>query len=418
MSTDPPHSPLITPDLRRRLQQRYEEAVRVLNQRPVDHARIHELLAECLRTDPGNILYLDALLANLRQWQPRRNQGNGGWLSRWMGTSRGARATSPASTEYSVLSTQYSADEPLDEAAAQALLRRAPDLLQSQQEHGLLLGLAAAAAAGELDQAEIRYLRYAASLAPDNSRTLGLLARALTRQGQFEEAARLWQTLLAKGPDAEARQAADDLREAAAQESADQALAEASAAAGEDLGIRRDREDLRLLHAQQQVTMARRRAASDPHPKAQALAIQFEAEQLRQEIEILHLRCERLPGDKSLRLQLARKLKQAGNFSGAILRLEEAKDNPALAAEVLLELGECWQHLRQFEKALDFYRQAIAATDGMPEPRPMVVALYRVGVLTAAMGKTAEAREALTRLAAIEPGYKDARERLDKLPPN
>jgi hypothetical protein len=32
------------------------------------------------------------------------------------------------------------------------------------------------------------------------------------------------------------------------------------------------------------------------------------------------------------------------------------------------------------------------------------------------MDRPEEARAALTRLLAIEPGYKDARERLDKLP--
>ena len=70
----------------------------------------------------------------------------------------------------------------------------------------------------------------------------------------------------------------------------------------------------------------------------------------------MNCRCDwNLPGD----------LKRAGNYSGAIQRLEEAhalaetRADKSLAAEVLLELGECWQHLRQFGKALEFYRQAV-----------------------------------------------------------
>jgi hypothetical protein len=43
-------------------------------------------------------------------------------------------------------------------------------------------------------------------------------------------------------------------------------------------------------------------------------------------------------------------------------------------------------------------------------------ALYRIGVLAAAMGQPVEARAALTRLVALEPDYKDARQRLDNLP--
>jgi tetratricopeptide (TPR) repeat protein len=271
------------------------------------------------------------------------------------------------------------------------------------------------------EEAELRYLRAALESAPDNSTALRLLARALTRQGRFDEAAESWRQLATPAPDAEVEQAIRALREDRDVEAADRQLMEAGASGGENLALRREREELRLTRAAQQVTIARRRALTDPHPRAQALVHRLEAEQLRQEIEILHLRCERLPGDMQLRLELGRKLKQAGNFSGAISRLEEAHGHDDLAAEVLLELGECWQHLRQFEKAIDFYQQAIAAAEAFPkqlEPRPMALALYRVGVLAAAMGKTGEAREALTRLVAIDPGYKDARERLDKLPAN
>ena len=163
----------------------------------------------------------------------------------------------------------------------------------------------------------------------------------------------------------------------------------------------------------------------------------LESEYNRLEIDILNLRCERLPGDLRQRVELARRLKKAGNYSGAIQRLDEARRDPALAAEVLLELGECWQHLRQYAKALDLYRQAVGAAEGLipheeanpspPTPLPqgergveqqptLVAALYRIGVLASAMNQPAEARAAFVRLTEIDPAYKDARERLDKLP--
>src|SRR5207244_839486 len=82
MSGPSPHSLLITPDLRRRLQQGYEEAQRLSAQSRPDFRRIHELLAECLRADPGNILYLDALFANLRR---REAAGGESWWSRLWG---------------------------------------------------------------------------------------------------------------------------------------------------------------------------------------------------------------------------------------------------------------------------------------------------------------------------------------------
>lgn len=322
-------------------------------------------------------------------------------------------------TEYSVLSTQYFADGAIDQIIAQRLLLRAPELLHDGfNDSATLVGLAAACAASDFDQAEVRYLQTARQAASEDVDVLRLLARTLTRQGNFEETALLWPKLQSQQPDAESQQAIADLQAEKNYESADRLLAEAGAAGGENLAVRREREELRLSRAEQQLAIARRRAASDKHPKAQSLVPRLEAELLRQQIEILHLRCERLPGDMHLRLELARKLKQAGNYSGAIQRLEEVRSDAVLAAEVLLELGECWQHLRQFEKALDFYWQAITTSNGNQQPRPMVAALYRVGVLAAAMGKASEAREALTRLVEKDHGYKDARERLDKLPAN
>jgi tetratricopeptide (TPR) repeat protein len=144
------------------------------------------------------------------------------------------------------------------------------------------------------------------------------------------------------------------------------------------------------------------------------------AEHNRLEIDIFHVRSERYPGDLSLRLELARRLKRSGNFSGAIQRLEEARADDRLAGEALVELGECWQHLRQYGKALDYYRRAIETDERLSvtstTPRPLVGALYRIGVLAAAMNQPAEAKAALARLVAIEPDYKDARQRLDNLP--
>ena len=42
---------------------------------------------------------------------------------------------------------------------------------------------------------------------------------------------------------------------------------------------------------------------------------------------------------------------------------KEVTADHSLRPSVLIELGECWQHLRQFDKALGFYTQAIAAAD-------------------------------------------------------
>jgi tetratricopeptide (TPR) repeat protein len=215
---------------------------------------------------------------------------------------------------------------------------------------------------------------------------------------------------------AKALDAATRLQDAGSFPEAEVLLRQVQAAGGGDLRVLQALEALRLAQSAYRIEIAKRRAAADAHPKAQSLVGRLEQEHNRLEIDIYHLRSERHPDDLSLRLELARRLKKAGNYSGAIQRLEEARAERALAAAVLLELGECWQHLRQFGKALELYREAAQSGLAGKHQNILVAALYRIGVLAAAMDQPAEAKSALTRLLAIDPGYKDARQRLDKLP--
>jgi tetratricopeptide (TPR) repeat protein len=197
---------------------------------------------------------------------------------------------------------------------------------------------------------------------------------------------------------------------------ADSVLADVQAAAGGDLRVLEEREKLQLARSEHRLTVARRRAASDAHPKAESLVARLEDEHHRLEIDICNLRTERLPRDWSVRLELARRLKRTGNFSGAVQRLAEAlrlrPDEPA----VLIELGECWQHLRQFARALEFYEKAKAAAEATePGGEAYKLASYRVAVLAAAMGQLEFAREHFRLVVSADAHFKDARQRLDKL---
>jgi tetratricopeptide (TPR) repeat protein len=205
-------------------------------------------------------------------------------------------------------------------------------------------------------------------------------------------------------------------REAGEFLAAERLLAEAQSASGGDLGLLEMREDLRLKRSEHRLAIAARRAAHDPHPRAAQLVGRLEEEHNRLAIDLLGARAERLPTDWAVRLELARRLKRAGNFSGAVQRLDEAAQLKAGEVAVLLELGECWQHLRQFEKASDYYQQAIqrAPLDEPPD-ETLLLARYRAAVLGSAMGNVEFAREQLSAIIALDPAFKDARERLDKL---
>jgi len=214
-------------------------------------------------------------------------------------------------------------------------------------------------------------------------------------------------------------QQARSLQDAGDFAAAEQCLAQAQAASGADLDLIQLREDLRLAQSEHRLMIARRRATSDPHPKAQALVGRLADEHNRVEIEILNMQVERLPGMAEPRVELARRLKRAGNFSGAMQRLDEAlrlrPDDPT----ILIVLGECWQHLRQFGKALEFYEQAVVRSESIaPTDDAAKLARYRAAVLAAALGQADFAREHFRAILVADPDYKDTRERLDKLGPN
>lgn len=426
----------MTPATRLRLQKVWEEARALVEKTPLDVDQLHLLLADCAAADPGNTVYVDALLMNLRRLRGKSSlaQTFSFWKSKKL------------SKEFAAAAGQQDWE---------TTLRLGPAALrEAAAPNTALLTLAQACAACDYPQSEMRYLQEALHLRSDDVAAQKQYARALTRHGRFDQAAVAWNTCAQADPkDGEARslleillgppldQAAmsrlQQLESAAAArpeevqnhlalsaaqvgarqfDDAERSVAKAQSLAGGDLSVREQAEEVPLARLRHQVAIAQRLAQRDPSPAFQLLLRQWREELGRLEIATLNARCERFPGDKRLTLELAIRLKRIDNFSGAISRLEEIRGIPELQPAVLRELGECWQHLRQFDRALDFYRRAIEASQGS-ESDETRLARYRLAVLATSLGKPAEARQELTLILVGDPGFKDARERLDKLPP-
>jgi tetratricopeptide (TPR) repeat protein len=430
--SDPPRT--ISPDLRREMQRRYNEAQAMMNRSRCDFGKVHNLLAQNLQVDPGNLRYIDLLLLNLR----RRGEAGArpGLMNRLAGaTPLGARAA----LKRSLVAHQSN----------QALALLGPALWEA----GLsteVLGLAASVCSDlQLGPAELRYRAAAVEASPTDPEQLRLMARALTRLGQFGDARDWWLKLKkAAGGDAEADAALAstepgaigggeaELREQIAANPADVAallslaelrlaaadfdtarelLTQASAVGGGDLRVRDAWETLSLAQSEQRLKWAQEAAEKDPTESALQLVAQLTGEHKHLAMGIAHSRSERFPNDGAVKLDLVRRLKRGGNFSGAVQRLEELRKIRGFEKAALVELGECWQHLRQFEKGLKYYREAIKLPDGPQSSEFGPLALYRGAVLAEAMGGCDEALAWLEQLVATDTNYKDAGERLDKL---
>jgi tetratricopeptide (TPR) repeat protein len=195
-------------------------------------------------------------------------------------------------------------------------------------------------------------------------------------------------------------------------------------ATGGDLRLREQLEDIQLRRAKQNSLIADKQAAEQKTPEAQEQSKRMRAELNRHELDVFRKRVDRYPTNTHWKFELGLRLKLSGNFNEAIKMFQDARNDPKHRGIVLLDLGECFQQIKQYRLAKQHYAQAVEA---MPEKEVenRKKALYRAGVLAMGLAEAdkaaineAELNDAekyLTQLAALDFGYKDVSDRLDKL---
>jgi hypothetical protein len=187
-----------------------------------------------------------------------------------------------------------------------------------------------------------------------------------------------------------------------------------AASGGGDLTIRELLEEAHLRRAHNQVLVAKRRAEQEKTAESQDLVRRTVAQANQAELEVYAARAARNPGNHALQFELGLRCKRAGKYREAIQAFQAARHDGRQKALVQLHLGESFQHIRQFRLALGSYEAAVEASDSL-QLDTQKLALYRAGVLAADLGDRDKAEKHLTRLAAIDFGYRDVADRLDKL---
>jgi tetratricopeptide (TPR) repeat protein len=197
-------------------------------------------------------------------------------------------------------------------------------------------------------------------------------------------------------------------------EQAEKTLEQALQVSGGEINIREQLEDAQIRRMRRNVEIARKKAGGEKEGEAVELYRKFKDELANLELEITRARCERYPQNLQYKFDLAVKLQAAKKYQDAIKVFQEARNDPQRKGQVLLHLGECFQHIEQFKLAMNNYAQAV---DTIPDTQEDTkkTALYRAGVLCMGLKEYKKAEDYLTELAAREYGYKDVAERLDKL---
>ena len=207
---------------------------------------------------------------------------------------------------------------------------------------------------------------------------------------------------------------------------AEAVLERALEASGGDLAIRERLEETRLRTVRTQLATAERRAKENKTDEAKDLAKRIKNELNQLELEFYRDRSERYPQQLGLKYELGVRLKRAGNFSEAINFLQSARGDTKRRAIAHLELGECFQQIKQYKLSMDCYETAIQEIPER-ELEHRKLALYRAGTLALGMAikgtdKSPEVAENLvladkylSQLAGVDFAYRDIAKLLDKV---
>jgi preprotein translocase subunit YajC len=189
---------------------------------------------------------------------------------------------------------------------------------------------------------------------------------------------------------------ADLLERDATVEEAEAVLMKALAASGNDLKVREHLEDRQLRWARHRVHIAETRLQEEDTPVNRDVLERLRATQVKHEVEIYSARCARYPENLSWRYELAMRLKAAGNHAEAIKHFQETLNDARRKGAIALELGECFQKIKQYQLAMRNYEVAI---ESLTDRR---FSTERLGAIVARIASDLEAEGRTARLASVK----------------
>jgi len=460
----------MSPAKRRRLQQLFEHGSKAAEQNNYDYAS--NLLGQCVVGDPGNRIYVGQYLNNLTRSYDS-NPKNVSKLS----------SIKAAGSKTGLMNSSRQKDWPTVIKSGLDILKGNP------WDVSTLTSMARACEELGYDETQLLYLKLALDFNPKDIAVNRQCAKALGRVGQFDQAIACWHRVEQLKPndeeagreignltvektihkggyeDAETtkdvKRAHQDADEAEKQRltpeerlekqiaknpaevalyveladmhlradrfvEAEQVLGRALAASGGgDLSLRERLEDVRLRHYRDQVQVAERRYDKEKTAEAAQLVKKMKGELNRIELEIYRSRSDFAPSNLALKYELGVRLKRAGQYQEAVQTLQLARADGKRKAQVHLELGECFQALKNYLLAMRNYEGALEALSDRDQDL-MKLTLYRAGKLALYLSASESGSEAgkswldlgekhVTNLASLDYMYKDVPALLEKI---
>ena len=165
-----------------------------------------------------------------------------------------------------------------------------------------------------------------------------------------------------------------------------------------------------------QIENLRRFIEENPdHPEVEQCKAQLEEAEKSQMATLIaesKERVDRNPTDNELRFELGSRLFKAGDYRESIQHLQQAKRSPNLRIRVMGLLGQCYERMNMTDLAASQFEEAITELQVMDETKKDL--LYNLGLLYEKLGNHVKYLESLKQIYAVDYGYRDVAERVEK----
>ncbi|MDO5566163.1 MAG: hypothetical protein Q4G59_05855 [Planctomycetia bacterium] len=450
-SVESPAAPSLSPAVRARLQTCFEYGNKKMQSGNFDYAT--EMFIQCVLGDPGNLIYMQTYIGNLRVKYGNNKKGASFGLFK-SGGSKGALKTAEVRKKWEdVLKSGCEAlkTNPWDDSVFFSMGRACLEL--GYNETGLA------------------YLKHAVECNPEDIEINRYAAVELGAHHIYDQAIACWQRILNKKPDdLQAKKCITDLLlEQTIKKVNDNPVADTgSTASSDDTDSALSEEDqfeLRLkktpknrsvyeemsdfffqkgnlrkaedicqralkvfpddevftyraiefakMRAREVVERARQLYAKDPSDATKAEYTKAREAYEQKNLDLIKLKLKRNPNSGQAHYEYGNYLMQHKQFKEAINEFQAAKVDVTIQGECLLALAFCFQSIKQYRLAIMHYDGALKVLAG--EGEYVKRALYEGAKLAYALGDLKKADEYAHRLASIDFSYKDLGDLLDKI---
>jgi len=179
-----------------------------------------------------------------------------------------------------------------------------------------------------------------------------------------------------------------------------------------DVALETKAAQMRDRVADQHMKDLEERAKSNPDdPEVQAMLAERRTARIEESVQEAKRRVEANPTDPVSRYELGQALYNAGDFSGAIPHLQQAKRNPHIQSKVLLLLGKTFKAKGMLDMAAKQLGDALGDLIAMDNTKKEV--LYEKGLIHEEMNDKEGALDSFKQIYEVDYGYRDVAQRVE-----